>query len=74
MTHGDAIDEGGDDPNPSSCGGDGEDLGEALEFGGWGEGGFGEGYSLLVKWRKEREKWKEKVFIGFWICEGDVNN
>jgi len=27
MIHGDEIDEGGDDPNPSSCGGDGEDLG-----------------------------------------------
>ena len=32
MIHGDTIDEGGDDPNPSSCGGDGEDLGEALEL------------------------------------------
>ena len=32
MIHGDAIDEGGDDPNPSNCGGDGEDLGEALEL------------------------------------------
>ena len=34
MIHGDTIDEGGDDPNPSSCGGDGEDLGDALGVGG----------------------------------------
>jgi len=33
MIHGDTIDEGGDDPNQSSCDGDGEDLGEALGVG-----------------------------------------
>ena len=32
MIQGDISDEEGNDPHPSSCGGDGEDLGEALEL------------------------------------------
>ena len=59
--HGDAIDEGGDDPNPSSGGGDGEDLGEALEL----EVEVKEEVvkaNVLVK-RSEKREWNEKEKI-----------
>ena len=63
MIHGDTIDEGGDDPNPSSCGGDGEDLDDALGVGGWGWNGGGncEGFLFCeVKKRKRSEVEKDR--------------
>jgi len=60
MIHGDEIDEGGDDPNPSSCGGGGEDLGdaldEALEVGGWVCDGEESGEGYLFWWREVKEE------------------
>jgi len=65
MIHGNAIDEGGDDPNPSSCGGDGEDLGEALELEVEVKGDLVKAFSFV----KRREKESEMKRIGiyrFW--------
>ena len=61
MIHGDTIDEGGDDPYPSSCGGDGEDLGDALGVGDWGwdEGGIVKAFSF-DEVKKKRKKCKGK--------------
>jgi len=58
MTHGDAIDEGGDDPNPSSCGGDGEDLGEALELEVEVKGDLVK--AILFWWSEEKRERNEK--------------